>query len=146
MATTQTPHSATVIDTWLKKFRGRVFTIHPVASLSSAGSNLSVTADDAASTLLAAIPSSSLYTPGTFTVPSDATPAFVTGRKATYTPMSWSITCKANQATSLQFNQYFVLMDAATTPIVHYVSASIVPAIILTPGGSYTEALTLETD
>ena len=146
MATLQTPHSATIIDTWIKKFRGRIFTFHPIASLNNAGSNFSVTADDSASTLLAAIPSSSLYTPGTFTVPSDAVPTFVAGRKATYTPMSWTITCKANQSTSLQFNQFFVLMDEATTPIVHYVSASIQPPIILAPGGTHTEALTLETD
>jgi hypothetical protein len=148
MTVPQIAHKDTIIDTWKKKFAGRTFTIHPIKVSSSAGSNFPATDDESAQYLLSQTPSSSLYTPGTFTIPANAEPTYsASTRKASYSPQGWSIACLGSQTANLFFSQYFVLMDEATSnQLVHYVSAQLSPPPTITPGYYYTEALTLETD
>jgi hypothetical protein len=144
MTTTQTIHGDSITDTWkLKFFVGRIFTVYPL----DGNIVVPVTGADAASSLLGSRPQAGLYTRGSFTIPAGAIPTYSnTLRRATFTPLSWTITCNGSQSDSLQFSQYFILMDEALgTPKVHYVSNQIIPGINLTPGKTHTGATTLET-
>jgi hypothetical protein len=142
MATTQTIHGDSIKDTWSKKFPGRVFTVYPL----DGNNTVVVTTADSVAALLATRPSANLYIAGTFTVPTTAVPTYSNiTRRASYAPIAWTITCNASQLDSLQFSQYFILMDEALgSPKIHYISAALSPSINLSPSSTHTGATILE--
>jgi hypothetical protein len=142
MATIEVIHQDSIIDSWLRKWPGRVLTIHPI----SADYTVSPTTSDNTAAILTTVPGTSRYTPGTFTVPTTAVPLFnATTRRAEYPVATWTITCVPTQPNSFTFGRFVVLLDAAPNQKVHFISAELNPYITLTPGGVYVGSTQLNT-
>jgi hypothetical protein len=142
MATIEVLHQDSIMDSWLKMWPGRVLSIHPI----DANYTISPTTSDSATGVLTNTPFTNVYTPGTFTVPTTATPTFnTTTRRAEYPVATWTITCKTTQTSSFTFGRFVVILDAAPNQKVHFISAELAPYVTLTPGSSYVGSTQLNT-